>query len=138
MRRQVGAAIPAVQSAVMTIFPAQVVRLRTWTPEDRCPPTAEREASGSSSYPRSDAVEFNADSSGGQTLPSLKAETLKDKSKLPRNQRGRFTTSSRDAGTRRKVTRSCKIMNDAYFKRIECFQTFVSGPCGPKVEPLQL
>ena len=72
--------------------------------------------------PTSLQTSFIADSPGEQTLASLKAEARENRSKLSRNKRGRFTQASTTRGTRREITRSCKIMKEAYF----------SGPVDPK------
>ena len=63
-----------------------------------------------------EGVDTSVDSPGAQTLAALKAEAIKDKTKISHSQQGRFSTSSRGTGTRRKVTRSCKTMKEAYFK----------------------
>ena len=60
---------------------------------------------------------------------------MKDQGKLPRNQRGRFTSSSRGKGTRRQITRLCKIMKEAYFRGMEWTRTFVSGPVDQRWNP---
>ena len=73
-----------------------------------------------------------AGSPGEQTLASLKAEAKKDRSKLSRDERGRFSQASTTRGTRREITRSCKIMKEAYFKGMEWTRTFVAGPVDPK------
>ena len=75
----------------------------------------------------------DADSPRGRTLASLKAEAISDRCK--RNRQGCFSTSSRGGGTRRTVTRSCKIMKDVYFKGMEWTRTFVSGPVDPRWNP---
>ena len=68
-----------------------------------------------------------ADSPGAHTLAALKEEARKDqpskgrKSKIP----GKPRT------TRRKVTRSCKIMKEEYFEGMAWTRTFVSGPVDP-------
>ena len=82
-----------------------------------------------------EGVDTSVDSPGAQTLAALKAEAIKDKTKISRSQQGRFSTSSRGTGTRRKVTRSCKIMKEAYFKGMEWTRTFVSGPMDPRWNP---
>ena len=84
-------------------------------------------ASGSYANPLSDPTLFDIDSPGGQTLPSLKAEALNEQSKASRSRGGKATSSPRGPGTRRKITRSCKIMKDAYFKGMEWTLTFVSA-----------
>ena len=69
-----------------------------------------------------------ADSPGAQTLAALKEEARKDqpskgrKSKIP----------SKPRTTRRRVTRSCKIMKEEYFEGMAWKRTFVSGPVDPK------
>ena len=78
---------------------------------------------------------YDADSPIGQTIASLKTEVLNDLSKHNRKICGRFASTSRGSGTRRKVTRSCKIMKEAYFKRMEWTRTFVSGPVDPRWNP---
>ena len=76
-----------------------------------------------------------ADSPEAQTLAALKAEALGDLSKRPRSKRGKFVPATRGAGTRRKITRSCKIMKEAYFQGMEWTRTFVSGPMDPRWNP---
>ena len=71
-------------------------------------------------------------SPGGQTLASLKAEGMQERSKRTTSKRGRQATSFASQGARRKVTRSCKIMKEAYFKGMEWTRTFVSGPVDPR------
>ena len=78
---------------------------------------------------------FEAGSPGEQTLASLKAEAMKDKGTRSRNRQGRFVQSATSQGTRRKVTRSGKIMKEAYFKGMEWTRTFVSGPVHPRWNP---
>ena len=75
------------------------------------------------------------DSPDAQTLASLKAEAMKDQGKLPRNQRGRFSSTSRGKRTRRQITRSCKLMKGAYFRGMEWTRMFVSGPVDPRWNP---
>ena len=76
---------------------------------------------------------FNADSPGVQTFASLKKEAMRDKQQRPRNQHGRYTASSSKGSVPRwKVSRSCKIMKEAYFKGMEWTRTFVSGPVDPR------
>ena len=78
---------------------------------------------------------LQADSPGSQTLASLKLEALKDRYRQPRIQQGRHTIKAKTSGSRRKITRSCKIMKDAYFKGMEWTKTFVSGPVDPRWNP---
>ena len=78
-------------------------------------PTSMDKPTCSSTYSRSEPVEFNVDSPVGQTLASLKSSAIKDKKKHSHNQRGQFALSSRGTGSRRNVTRSCKILKDARF-----------------------
>ena len=99
------------------------------------PPTASGGASCSYTDRRVETSHTAADSPDAQTLASLKAEAIKDQGKLPRSQRGRFSTSSRGKGTRRPITRSCKIMKEAYFRGMEWTRTFVSGPVDPRWNP---
>ena len=94
-------------------------------------PVATNRPSCSHTGPTSLQSSFIADSPGEQTLASLKAEAIEDRSNLSRNKRGRFSQASTTRGTRR-VTRSCKIMKEAYFKDMEWTRTFVSGPVEPK------
>ena len=100
--------------------------------EVAAPPVATIRPSCSYTDPTSFQSSFIADSPGEQTLASLKAEAIEDRSKLSRNKRGRFSQVSTTRGTRREVTRSCKIMKEAYFKGMEWTRTFVSGPVDPK------
>ena len=99
------------------------------------PPSAAGCASSGHLEPRGENVDTSVGSPGAQTLAALKAEAIKDKAKTSRSQQGRFTTSARGTGTRRKVTRSCKIMKEAYFKGMEWTRTFVSGPMDPRWNP---
>ena len=99
------------------------------------PPRASGSAPSGHLEPRGEGVDAAVSSPGAQTLAALKAEAIKDKAKTSRSQRGRFTTSARGTGTRRKVTRSCKIMKEAYFKGMEWTRTFVSGPMDPRWNP---
>ena len=78
---------------------------------------------------------FEVGSTGEQTLASLKAEAMKDNGTRSRNRQGRFVQSATSQGTRRKVTRSGKIMKEAYFKGMEWTRTFVSGPVDPRWNP---
>ena len=79
----------------------------------------------------SSSVVFDA-GSPGQTLASLKAEAMEDRIKPPCNKRGRFAHASTSRGTKREVTRTCKIMKEAYFNVMELTRIFVSGPVDPK------
>ena len=88
-------------------------------------------------YHKSENATLEADSPGSQTLASLKAEALKDQGRNPRNQSGRFTTTKANSGVRIKVTRSCKIMKEAYFREMEWSRIFVSGPVDPTWNPFQ-
>ena len=99
------------------------------------PPKASEGASCSYADRRVDTPLTAADSPDAQTLASLKAEAMKDQGKIPRYQRGRFSSISRGKGTRRQITRSCKIMKEAYFRGMEWTGTFVSGPVDPRWNP---
>ena len=83
--------------------------------------------------PASDMEIPDADSPGTQTLAALKAEALGAKNKRTRNKRGKFTSKPQGSDTRRKITRSCKIMKEAYFQGMEWTRLW---PDGPSVEPL--
>ena len=100
--------------------------------EVAAPTAATNRPSCSHTDPTSFQSPFIAGSPGEQTLASLKAEAIADCSKLSRNKRGCFSQASTTRGTRREVTRSCKIMKEAYFKGMEWTRTFVSGPVDPK------
>ena len=102
------------------------------------PPKAGYAPSCSYKDPRSNTDVCGADSPSGQTLASLKAEALNDRSKRTRNRKGRFSANSGAGGTRRTVTRSCKIMKEAYFRGMEWTRTFVSGPVDPRWNPYKL
>ena len=78
---------------------------------------------------------LDAGSPETQTLAALKAEALGEKSKRTRNRRGKITTKPQSSGARRKITRSCKIMKEAYFQGMEWTRTFVSGPMDPQWNP---
>ena len=99
------------------------------------PPNAGEGPSCSYTYPRSDPVDFNADSPDRQT--PLKAEAIKDKRKLYSNQRGQFTTSSRGTRTHMTVTRSCKVTIQACIKGMEETRTFLCGPMDPRWKPYE-
>ena len=67
-------------------------------------------------------------SPGSQTLAALKEEALRDQ-----QSKGRKTkVPSKPRTTRRRVTRSCKIMKEEYFEGMAWTKTFVSGPVDPK------
>ena len=100
--------------------------------EVAAPPVSTDRPSCSRADPTSFQSSFFAGSPGEQTLASLKAEAIEDRSKLSRNKRGRFSQANTTRGTRREITRSCKIMKVAYFKGMEWTRTFVSGPVDTK------
>ena len=78
-------------------------------------------------------VSFSADSPGVQTLAELKKEAVHDRQERTRNEKGRYVASSKGtARTKLGVSRSCKVMKEAYFKGMEWTRTFVSGPVDPK------
>ena len=81
---------------------------------------------------------LEVDSPGSQTLAALKLEALKDRSRQSRVQQGRHTIKAKTFGSRRKITRSCKIMKEAYFKGMEWTKTFVSGPVDPRLNPYNI
>ena len=63
-----------------------------------------------------------------QTLAALKEEALRDQ-----QSKGRKTkVPSKPRTTRRRVTRSCKIMKEEFFEGMAWTKTFVSGPVDPK------
>ena len=99
------------------------------------PPQAGTVASCSRDVQTAGPSVFEAGSPGEQTLASLKAEAMKDKWTRSRNRQGRFVQSATSQRTRRKVTRSGKIMKEAYFKGMEWTRTFVSGPVDPRWNP---
>ena len=97
------------------------------------PPLSLPQASCSRTDLESPLGSFNADSPSTQTLADLKQEATRDRQQLSRNPQGRFaTTPCRSHGGRRKITRTCKVMKEAYFKGMEWTRTFVSGPVDPK------
>ena len=97
------------------------------------PPPSLPQASCSRTVLESPHGSFNADSPGTQTLAALKHEAIQDRQQLSRNPQGRFTTPPRRSqGGRRKITRTCKVMKEAYFKGMDWTRTFVSGPIDPK------
>ena len=60
---------------------------------------------------------------------------MRDKQQRPKNQHGRYTTSSSKGSVpRKKVSRSCKIMKEAHFEGMEWTRTFVSGPVDPNLK----
>ena len=73
-------------------------------------------------------------SPGSQTLAALRQEALTDQSAAKRKPGSRPKPSS-SGRTRRPITRSCKIMKEAYFKGMEWTKTFVSGPVDPRWNP---
>ena len=77
---------------------------------------------------QSDLANEVADSPGGQTLATLKAEALRDQDKVARKSRSKPSASPSCPKSKRKVKRSCKIMKEDYFKGMEWTRTFVSGP----------
>ena len=78
-------------------------------------------------------VTFSADSPGIQTLAELKKEAVHDRQQKTRNEKGRYIASSKGTPrAKRGVSRSCKIMKEAYFKGMEWTRTFISGPVDPK------
>ena len=75
----------------------------------------------------------SADSPGSQTIAALKREAAQDRQHRSRAPKGRFKPSSfKSPGARKKVSRTCKVMKEAYFKGKEWTRTFVSGPVDPK------
>ena len=60
---------------------------------------------------------------------------MKDRSKRSRNKQGRYVQPAAAQGTRRKVTCSCKVMKETYFKGMEWTRTFVSGPVNTRWNP---
>ena len=81
---------------------------------------------------QSDLANEDADSPVGQTLAILKAEALRDQDKAARRSRGKPSASPSCSKSKRKVTKYCKIMKEAYFKGMEWTRTFVSGPVDPR------
>ena len=63
-----------------------------------------------------------------QTLASLKEEALRAKESKGR----KSNVPSKPRTTRRRVTRSYKILKEGYFERMAWTRTFVSGPVDPK------
>ena len=97
------------------------------------PPLGVTQAGCSQTDLESPIGSFNADSPGAQTLAALKQEAIHDRQQLSRKPKGRFaTTPRRSQEGRRKITRTCKVMKEAYFKGMEWTRTFVSGPVDPK------
>ena len=81
--------------------------------------------------PKSAEPQTQTESPEAQTLPSLKAEALKDqqsegrKSKVPK----------KPQTTGRRVTRACKIMKAENFEGMVWTRTLVSGPLDPQWNP---
>ena len=78
--------------------------------------------------PSFSAPQQPVDSPGAQTLAALKEEARKDppfKGRKPK-------TPKKPRTTRRRVTRSCKLMKEEYFEGMAWTRTFVSGPVDPK------
>ena len=91
------------------------------------------QTSSSHNYPGSPIVTFSVDSPGVQTLAELKKEAVHDRQQRTRNEKGCYVASPKGtARAKRGVSRSCKVMTEAYFKGMEWTRTFVSGPVNPR------
>ena len=76
---------------------------------------------------------LNTDSPGAQTLAALKEEAILDLQQRSRDPKGRYVPSQgKSSGKRRKISRTSKVMKEAYFKGMEWTRTFFSGPVDPK------
>ena len=90
-------------------------------------------SSSSQMDPGSPFPTSSIDSPGAQTLAALKKEAIHDRQHKARNQKCRFTaSSSKTHRARRGVSRTCKVVKEAYFRCMECTRTFVLGPVDPK------
>ena len=98
------------------------------------PPSSRPNLACGPNDPASLTLHFDADSPGSQTLAALQREAVGDQS-VSRGRPGRRRTSTTRGRTRRPITRSCKIMKEAYFKGMEWTRTFVSGPVDPRSNP---
>ena len=98
------------------------------------PPTAQLISGCGSNDQASPDLEFSVNSPGSQTLAALQREALQDQSSSRCKPSNRRIPASRGR-TRRPITRSCKIMKEAYFKGMEWTKTFVSGPVDPRWNP---
>ena len=91
------------------------------------------QSSSSRNDPVSPMVTLSADSTGVQTLAELNKEAVHDRQQRTRNEKGRYATSSKGtARAKRGVSRSCKVMKEAYFKGMEWRRNFLSGPVDPR------
>ena len=73
------------------------------------------------------------DSPGAQTLTVLKIEAINEKRKGPHRKKRWLRFSSRGERTRRRVTRSCKVLKESYFEKMAW--TIVSGPVYQRWNP---
>ena len=98
------------------------------------PPSSRPNLACGPNDPASSTLHFDAYSPGSQTLAALQRGAVWDQS-VSRSRPGRRRTSTTRGRTRRPITRSCKIMKEAYFKGMEWTSTFVSGPVNPRWNP---
>ena len=98
------------------------------------PPTAQLIPGCGSNDQASPDLEFSVNGPGSQTLAALQREALQDQSSSRGKPSNRRIPASRGR-TRRPITRSCKIMKEAYFKGMEWTKTFVSGPVDLRWNP---
>ena len=127
--------IPVALFEAMTISPVSGTHSNIQNPRISRVPLIAGPSTGCGPTDLRSTGNLQADSHGSQTLASLKSEALKDRSRQPRTQQGRHTTKAKTSGSRRKITRSYKIMKEAYFKGMEWTKTFVSGPVDPRWNP---
>ena len=73
------------------------------------------------------------DSPGIQTLAALKQEAVAERQQRGKSSKGRGAGQvSRSSSSRRKTSRPCKVMKEAYFRGMEWTRSFVSGPVDPR------
>ena len=73
------------------------------------------------------------DSPGLQTLASLKREAVIDLQQRGKSTKGRGKGQpGKSSTTRRRTSRTCKVMKEAYFRGMDWTRTFVLGPVDPK------
>ena len=75
----------------------------------------------------------NVDSPGIQTLAALKQEAVAERRQLWKGSKGQSAgRTSKNSSPRRKTSRPCKVMKEAYFRGMEWTRSFVSGPVDPR------
>ena len=75
---------------------------------------------------------LNADCPVAQTLAALRDEAIQDRQQRSRDPKERFVPAQgKGSSKRRKISRTSKVMKEAYFKGMEWTRIFVSGPIDP-------